>query len=131
MLLVSTEVKPSPIHGLGLFSTCGVKEGTVVWRVNWKIDQSITKNYVAGLPECVAAQIRKYSYVNPDEPDLYVLCGDDARFMNFGIPANLKLGKVMDGEHELIAVRDIMQGEEITCPVESDADAEVKLTSSF
>lgn len=31
MILVPTRIAPSPIHGLGLFATQVIWEGTVVW----------------------------------------------------------------------------------------------------
>lgn len=139
MLHVRTEVKPSTIHGLGLFSTSRIKAGQRVWRFNRKLDHGFTGNYLDCLPDCVAEQIRKYSYVNSGEEGLYILCGDDARFLNFpkvdvatntyvDMP-NLKLGNRMDGEYDLLAARDIEAGEELTVPLESDADADRKLSS--
>jgi hypothetical protein len=34
MILVLTGIKPSPIHGLGLFAVEMIRKGTVVWEYN-------------------------------------------------------------------------------------------------
>lgn len=145
MLYVRTEVKPSPIHGLGLFATHNIAKGQTVWQFNPSLDIRYTEAYLDTIPECVADQIRKYRYINPEYREISVLCGDDARFMNFaalsaethegGVAtkriANLALGEKRDDEYTLIAARYIAAGEELTVPLDSDADAERKLSTSI
>lgn len=132
MLLILTELKPSEIHGIGLFATAPIKSGTRVWQYNPKIDRRISPSFLYTIPQCAAEQVRKYSYVKPDYQEVMVLCGDDARHMNFpaaGETANIGLGVELDSEYTLVAVRDIQKGEELTVCGESDADAARKLSS--
>lgn len=76
--------------------------------------------------------IHQRGYVNPQDPEVIVLCIDEAQFMNFpppDQPANLHLGGLQDGEHILIAAQDIAIGDELTVPPESDADYQRKMES--
>ena len=74
--------------------------------------------------------ILQRGYINPGAPDEIVLCIDESQFLNFpppSQPANLQLGGIQDGEHILLAAHDISAGEELTVPIESDADYQRKM----
>jgi SET domain-containing protein len=132
MLTVPTSVRRSKIHGLGLFSEGEIKAGMAVWTFNEILDQRINRFHQEGFCKLAIRALLNYGYINPDEPEFIVLCGDDARFMNFGDPANTVVGpKDHTGEYILLAARDIHHGEEITVPFDSDADAARKLAVLF
>jgi hypothetical protein len=76
------------------------------------------------------AYIKERGFINPAQPEIWVLCIDEAQFLNFpkrGEAANIELGGLLDGEHLLLAARDIEEGEELLVPPESDADYERKM----
>ncbi len=129
MLHIQTYLKSSTIHGIGLFAAEDIKEGQLVWRMS-PIDVKIS-NYILGeLPILHQESIAKYGFINPDNPNVTILCSDDAKFLNFGGPPNLKLGEPFEGEYDLLAAHDIKRGEEITVGPETDADYARKLACS-
>lgn len=67
-----------------------------------------------------------YGYINPDNPDWLVVCGDMAKWWNFGGnsgPGDTRSG----GECDIIALRNMAAGEELLITADSDADASRKL----
>lgn len=139
MLLVRAKVKPSDIHGLGLFAAEDIPKGTVVWIYDPRHDQRFFTQSVLDpgnktYPPQFKEALLKYGYINRLNQSETILCCDDARFMNFATPTyefNLELGKQYCGEERLVARRDIKAGEELTVPVESDFDAPRKLADSI
>ena len=114
MLLVSTTVKASPIHGLGCFTNERINTGQLVWKFDERLDRRLPAADLAALPQ--PAQDFLLMYANREiyrGQDVFTLCGDHARHMNHSDEANL----VSTGpELELdVAVRDIEIGEELTC----------------
>jgi len=112
MLLVKTEVKLSPIHGLGVFAAEFIPDGTVTWRYLDGFDQRLPESILNILSRPAKEQFLKYSYVDPTT-GLYELCADDARFFNHSETPNT--AGVPTGEDSDIATRDINIGEELTC----------------
>lgn len=128
MLTIETRVRPSPIHGLGLFAAQAVDVGACVWRFRRGVDQQYQKKFVQTLRPDERATLWKYGYVNPAHPDYLVVCADDARFWNFATPANCGTQiERCSGELSLFALRDIAPGEELTVGIDTDADAFRKL----
>lgn len=104
---VLAEVRPSPIHGVGLFALQDVKSGTVVV---WECGRCLV------VPEDVlernmfhaeAAQVRRWGYLR--SPGVWLLPCDHARYVNHSDAPNLKTGRFGD-----YAARDIAAGEELT-----------------
>ncbi len=127
MLLVKTKVRPSPVHGLGLFADAFIPEGATIWRFDSSIDRRYTESELAALPQERQQALRIHCYVNP-RSGLYVYCGDDARYINHSEQPNTKDVGFDEGFHEgegvTIAARDIQPGEEIVSDYRSfDADA--------
>jgi len=108
MLRVKTSVATSQIHGLGCFSEEFIKQGTVVWTLDKGIDVEISASVVDTLPELIKEHFVQYGSL---ENGVYLLCPDDARFMNHSDNANLVLYEV----DNLVAARDIQRKEELTC----------------
>lgn len=109
VLLVRTEVRPSPIHGLGLFALEPIPAGTVVWRFVPEFDCLIGIDQVVGVPDVVQEFFDKYVAL---DGGTYLLEADDSRFMNHSGSPNLVTGK---GTEPMVASRDIAAGEELTC----------------
>ena len=112
MLLVKTFLKPSAIHGIGLFAAEDIPEGTVVWRLDPSIDVELTEAQIEALAETSRDQIVKYTYLDIVR-HTYVLCGDDARFFNHEDAPNC-LDYPDDRGGTTVAARDIRAGEELT-----------------
>lgn len=128
MLCIRTRLQRSKIHGLGVITLDSLAKGEELWRFHKDLDQRIRLSEVHRLPRHSMDALLHYCYINPDAPDLIVLCADDARFMNFDDPANTEVSTIkVDGEFSLVAARDIKAGEELTVPFNSDADAARKM----
>lgn len=125
MLQVKTYIDKSPINGIGLFSETFIPKGTVVWDFTEHIDLMYSKHVVDNMKDNPIKQfLKRYSYLDGDMGmPQYVLCVDDARFMNHSDHPNTTNGQ----GHKTIASRDILTGEEITCDYyEIDDDAKSK-----
>lgn len=132
MLKVKTKVSQSTIPGAGqgLFATQFIPKGTVVWEFDPQLD--ITTEDM---------EIRKMSHINRQSflihayyskrMKLWIMCGDDAIYMNHNDSPNLMsqtTGK--NSEDRDLAAIDINPGEEIFCNYyEFDEDANRKLKS--
>jgi len=106
VLLIDVDIRPSGLHGLGVFAREPVARGTIVWELAPELDLVLDESTVARLPERARATLLHYSFWN-SRLGRYVLCFDDARFINHADDPNT------DGRR---AVRDIAAGEEITYP---------------
>lgn len=112
MLLIKTEIRPSPIHGLGIFAAEFIAAGTITWKYLDGFDQRLPASILDRLSDPAKKQFLKYSYVDT-VTGLYELCADDARFFNHSEEPNT--AGVPTGEDMDIATRDIQAGEELTC----------------
>lgn len=109
MLLVKTEVRPSSIHGLGLFAQEWIATGTPVSRWMAKHDYMLTRDEWWALPD----RLREFLY----DFVWYGLKGkvygtvDNGRFTNHSAKPNLR----WDARTKTMsAARDIAAGEELT-----------------
>jgi SET domain-containing protein len=107
MLMVSTYIKLSEIHGLGLFSNQKITAGTVVWQYIANFDFYISiKDY-----DCLNDVAKQFiNFYGNIEKDKYLVCVDNARFMNHSNNPNIS-----SASNENIALRDILKDEEILC----------------
>lgn len=124
-MTVSVEVGRSPIHGFGVFAVYPLGKGSVVWMFSPGLDRKIPMTQVQYGNPLEIRFIKERGYINPNRPGDWVLCVDEAQFLNFAPEnekPNLRLGDEQDGENLLIAARDIAEGEELTVGPESDAD---------
>ncbi|HEX9887561.1 MAG TPA: SET domain-containing protein [Longimicrobiales bacterium] len=112
MFRVPTYLAPSPIEGIGVFTPLPIAAGTLLWEITTGVDWEMTPAELDGFPEPYQTSLRRWCYEN--ERGLFVLCGDNARFMNHSFAPNC------DDSGELtVAVRDIAPGEELTCDYRS------------
>lgn len=114
MLLVKTFLGNSEIDGFGLFADQFIPAGTVVWRFVLGVDSVVDPELVDTLSPVPREFFQKYAYLDL-RVGKYVICGDDARFVNHSTTPNL-LDRYPPGEpYGLdIAVTDINPGEELT-----------------
>lgn len=107
VILVLTRIKPSPIHGLGLFAVELIRRGTVVWEFNDPPDYRIPASSLLLLEETWKSH-RRYGYQEAGKS--YVeFPGDQSLFINHSI-ARANIATVGD---RMVATRDILPDEEM------------------
>lgn len=87
MMMVETVLKPSKIHGIGVFLAQPVAKGTLLWRFDSRIDRVYCEGEVALLPPLAREFLRTYSTWN-SAVKLWVLCGDNGRHFNHSATPN-------------------------------------------
>jgi len=109
MLLVPSYVAKSNIHGVGVFAATFIPKDTRVWEFTEGVDMVIPRQGLDAFPEPFRTWLRMYCYAH--EEGLYILCGDNAKFMNHSPEANC------DDSTRVYTTtrRDIAPGEELTC----------------
>lgn len=118
MLHPDTELRfVSEEIGLGVFATKFIPKGTIVWILD-DLDQILDASYVDSLDEIRREIVYKYAY-SYDEGK-YVLCWDNAKFMNHSFSPNC-VGTAYEFD---LAARDIFPGEELTCDYAALGDDE-------
>jgi SET domain-containing protein len=111
MMMVETELRPSSIHGTGVFLVAPVRKGDLIWRFDSRIDRVYSEDELASLPEHVQRYLRTYSTWH-EQTRLYVLCGDNGRFFNHSDTPSTVSNAISFGEDH--AARDLAAGEELT-----------------
>jgi SET domain-containing protein len=119
MMLVDTELKPSPIHGIGVFLKEPVRAGQVVWRYDSRVDRVYTEAEIASLPEHMQRFLRIYSTWH-EPTGLWVLCGDNGRHFNHADDPSTVSDGISFGEDR--AIRDLAAGEELTSDYKTICD---------
>ncbi|HSG08719.1 MAG TPA: SET domain-containing protein [Longimicrobiales bacterium] len=113
MLRVPTFVATSPIAGVGLFAATDLPAGTVIWDFTEGVDWRIAPAEFELFPEPYRSRLRHYVY--EEDSGTFVLCGDNAKFMNHSDVPNCD---DPEGEHT-ITNRYVRAGEELTCDYRS------------
>jgi SET domain-containing protein len=132
MLMVKTRLGLSEIAGIGLFAAEDIPAGTVTWRYMGEFDRLLTREEIDSLPEPARSSILEHVYLN-DASGKFVLCADNARFMNHAEDPNTE-GVHAPGAIEGydVATRDIRAGEEMTCNYHTfDAHSQRKLGNAL
>ena len=120
MMLVETELRPSGIHGTGVFLTRPVAAGTVIWRFDSRIDRVYSTAEVEGLPAIMQEFLRTYSTWHAAS-QLWVLCGDNGRHFNHSDTPNTVSDGIAFGEDT--ALVDLPAGTELTSDYTTICDA--------
>ena len=111
MLMVETELRPSRIHGTGVFLKRPVSKGELIWRYDSRIDRSYCEEELASLPDHVQDFLRTYSTWH-EATRQWILCGDNGRYFNHSdTPNTLSLGV---GFGDDVAAEDLPAGAELT-----------------
>ena len=112
MFTVATMVKSSPIQGVGVFAAQFIPAGTAIWTFTHGVDWKLAPEEISSFPQPFQARLRRYCYL--DESGVYILCGDNAKFMNHSEAPNCD-----DRGEVTSAIDDIQVGEELTCDYRS------------
>lgn len=113
MLLVPTQLAASPLHGFGLFALHRIARGTPVWRFTPGFDLDLDPAIVQLQPPLFRQTLLHYGYIDP-RLNRFILCCDNARFINHSQTPNLTPDFSASPHGVDIALRDIEPGEEIT-----------------
>lgn len=111
MLQVKTKLAQSRIQGLGLFADEFIAKGTLVQRFIPNIDIEISSEVISFLSDLERETLKHFCYKHMERGS-YILCADNARFLNHSETPNLIDGGSV--EEVDIAARDIEKGEELT-----------------
>jgi len=117
MILVPTYVGPSEIEGVGVFAAAPIPKGTQIWLLDESFDRVLTEDDVARLGAAQQAFVDRYGYPHSRDPRLTIVEIDNGRFMNHRERPNTDFTDPAAG----CAIRDIAEGEEITCNYEEFA----------
>lgn len=109
MLRIPTYVAPSSIAGVGLFAATDLPAGTIIWEYTEGVDWRLTADELAAIPEGFRSWLTHYLY--RDEAGFYVLCGDNAKYMNHADEPNCD----DSGQVHTVTLRPVRAGEELTC----------------
>ena len=105
MLKIQTYLKEIKNKGIGLIAGQDIKKNSVIWVYNEQIDIVLNNK---NLPKILKEFLEIYATKNNNK---YMLCCDNARFMNHSLKPNIKsLGSFKDN----IAIKNISKGEELT-----------------
>lgn len=111
MMLVPTELKSSPIHGLGVYAAAPVKAGAKIWELREGFDVFMDIAFISGLPPLVQGFVDKYGYPHHSRKNTIILEIDSGRFMNHSDTPNTDFKTPEVG----FALVDIAVGEELLC----------------
>ena len=111
MMLVRTFVANSGIEGVGVFAAEFVKAGTLIWKLDTRLDKVVSEKEVTEFPPHMQEYFQRYSFPHLDQPGHIVVEIDNGRFMNHTLKPNTDFTQFDKGW----AVRDIHPGEELTC----------------
>ncbi len=110
MLKVKTKIKPSIIHGKGLFAGEFISKGTVTWEYDPDFDTGYTKRQIDSLPDSQRSYMMHFCYFDK-KIKKFILCCDNQKFINhFPVKEN-----VLSTPRKDTALRDIYPGEELLC----------------
>jgi SET domain-containing protein len=143
MLLVNTYIQKSPIHGTGLFAAQDICAGQIIWAFHAHLDLCLDSSYYDLLTKPAQDFIQNFSYWSSRQKK-YIVCLDNARFMNHSQSPNTKTAFYEDlnaiseevknqtamlaanwalvnlKEGCTVALRDIKTNEELLCNYETD-----------
>jgi hypothetical protein len=120
MMMVRTELRPSAIHGVGVFLTEPVRRGQLIWRFDSRIDRTYSDAEINEMPEILQEFMRTYSTLHA-ELKLWVLCGDNGRHFNHSDKPNTRSLGIAFGDD--VATFDLPAGTELTSDYRAICDA--------
>jgi SET domain-containing protein len=120
MMMVDTELRPSAIHGIGVFLLQPVRKGDLIWRFDSRIDRIYSDAELAELPAGLQRFLQVYS-TRHDALRLWVLCGDNGRHFNHSDAPNTASLGIAFGDD--VAAADLPAGTELTSDYRTICDA--------
>lgn len=114
MLLIPARVGPSRIHGNGLFAAVPVPAGTPIWQHQPGFDPVLAADAVAAFPTPARNHVHWFGFQSAEDRSWH-LSGDLACFMNHDPQPNTGRPNGQTGVVVTVALKDIAEGEELTC----------------
>ncbi len=111
MMLVRSHVAQSPIEGLGVYADEFISSGTLIWQLNRKFIATFSRCDLENFPPHIREFVDRYSFPDFEDKNLLFVELDNGRFMNHSDTPNTDFTQFSNG----YALRDIHEGEEITC----------------
>ena len=111
MLVVPTELRPSPIHGIGVFLLAPIKKGDIVWRFDSRIDRVFSQGDFESLPPLQQKYIESYCCWD-ESARAWLMSGDNMTFCNHSETPCIVYGREFFSDG--IAAPDIAAGTELT-----------------
>jgi SET domain-containing protein len=90
MLLVPTYVAPSAIEGVGIFAAEDIPAGTLIWKLDHRLDRLLSIEEVSALTGVYRDFVERYGYPYPHDPSFTVVELDNGRFMNHSAIPNTR-----------------------------------------
>lgn len=123
MLLVKTELKPSKIHGTGVFAIQFIPKNTKIGRFDDTFDRCFSPSQFDNFPIVTRSYIKHFGYFCKTDRE-YKLNSDNMRFFNHSDSPNT-ISDIYGNDWSKV---DIDVGEEITCNYyDFDMEAHLKL----
>ena len=120
MMMVDTELRASPIQGIGVFLLQDVRAGDLIWRFDSRVDRIYSADEIASLPERMQRFLETYSTLHAGL-NVRVLCGDNGRHFNHSDTPNTRSLGIAFGDD--VAGRDLPSGTELTTDYRTICDA--------
>ena len=112
MIHIKYELKDSGLHGVGLFTSDEIQEGSVIYTASPLLDLNITQSQFDSLDQREKDEILWWGFF--DEPSqMWHVDFDVSKFINHSYEANVTQHADHD-EAFLVAARNIDAGEELT-----------------
>ena len=115
MLHVKATVGDSEIHGKGLIAAQDIPRGTLIWTFDPSVDHEFRSEDIQKITDA-AERERLLDHAYKTREGIFLLCGDEARYMNHSnTPNTISVGFHENGGHgATYAAEDISIGREIT-----------------
>lgn len=120
MMMVDTELRMSPIHGIGVFLLQPVQAGALIWRFDSRVDRVYSEGEFDSLPDRMQRFLRVYSTFHAGTR-LWVLCGDNGRHFNHSDTPNTVSDGIAFGHDHSVA--DLAPGTELTSDYNTICDS--------
>ena len=111
MMLIRSHVAQSKIEGLGVYADEFIPIGTLIWQLNPNFIATFSRSNLDVFPSHIQEFVEKYSFPDFENKDLLFVELDNGKFMNHSETPNTDFTEFNKG----YALRDISEGEEITC----------------
>lgn len=116
MLFVKTSLRPSRIHGTGLFADVFIPKGSVIWRFVEGYDSALTRIEFESLDDALREEWERFAYVSRFTGDL-IRSGGTYVWMNHSHSPNIDTRVDSHPPHPEgcdFALCDIEKGDELT-----------------
>jgi SET domain-containing protein len=113
-MYIETEVRPSKIHGLGIFAKELIPKDTIIWKFTPGFDLKFSKEQITTFPKLLQEYLQTYCWLSK-KSDKYCFASDNAKYFNHSNSPNSRSTYYQDEEEVITtAIKDIEIGEEIT-----------------